>query len=461
MSDGTAIPAGVKADRIRQLEILADEMKGFLKSRKRPLLVEFSGLPKAGKTTSVNSLALFLRRNKINVHVVTERASVCPIKEKHHPFFNIWTGCTTLANILDSLQSREHTVVVVDRGLYDALVWLQLLSNIGRISEEELGKIEDFFLMGRWARQIDLVIQMRTTPEEALEREFAHLLTEKEGSVMNKPMLQQYLKAAEETSKRLGSQFRKLVEVDTSAMSTIDGVEQITREVLTGLKELSDERLAVIPKPAFLERYGAGFHKDARRLRAIELMAKSAGAEPKRSQAEQDPNLIQLVACAFIQYRNQILLFTKREVSSSQRFHGKQMLWIGGHVTVDDLDPMEVADFRAGILRTLKRELEEEISFTFKDADFKGFVYDQTHEKSMRHLGLVFRIQVDDPVVMSFLDRRTFREYAGQELATEFVEIDAIKQRVKQFEPWSAEILHALFKVEIPAAKTPNQLLLV
>ena len=79
-------------------ESLAEEFK---KKGRRPVVIEFAGAPKAGKTTTLSTLQAFLKRCGFKVEVVIERASVCPIRDKKHANFNIWTACTTLAQILE------------------------------------------------------------------------------------------------------------------------------------------------------------------------------------------------------------------------------------------------------------------------------------------------------------------------------------------------------------------------
>ena len=128
--------------KIEYYKNLAKIIRTNIFSRKRPLIVEFTGLPKSGKTTVVNSLSLFLRRNDIPNIIVTERASVCPIKNKHHPDFNIWTACTSLVNILNYKQTNQYYVIIVDRGIFDALVWLNLLNKKGKLNDQDLSIFE-------------------------------------------------------------------------------------------------------------------------------------------------------------------------------------------------------------------------------------------------------------------------------------------------------------------------------
>ena len=85
--------AGRKAI-IGELQKLSEEVKKLKEEhrQKRPIVIEFSGSPKAGKTSCINSLELFLKRNGYKVRIIQEKASECPVSDKQSPMFNIWTA---------------------------------------------------------------------------------------------------------------------------------------------------------------------------------------------------------------------------------------------------------------------------------------------------------------------------------------------------------------------------------
>ena len=79
--------------KIAELEKLAESVLRLKRNviPRRPIVIEFCGSPKSGKSSCINSLDLFLRRNKFRTKILTERASVCPVLNKYDPHFNIWT----------------------------------------------------------------------------------------------------------------------------------------------------------------------------------------------------------------------------------------------------------------------------------------------------------------------------------------------------------------------------------
>jgi predicted ATPase len=131
------------AEQKARLSDVAKRLQSHLNDLKKSLVIEFGGTPKAGKSTAIAALAKFLRRHKIPVRVVIERASVCPIRDKSQSFFNVWTACTSLAQMLAALDG-EPGVTILDRGIFDALVWIHLHHHNGQLTNDEYRRIIDF-----------------------------------------------------------------------------------------------------------------------------------------------------------------------------------------------------------------------------------------------------------------------------------------------------------------------------
>jgi len=210
---------------------------------RRPLFVEFSGTPKAGKSTIINSLRLFLARNGFKAYVLSERASTCPIRNKKHLFFNAWTACATLTQMLDAGQpvkpgepgGPRDDVVIMDRGLFDALTWMQWLENRNEMTSEDRATIENFLTLPHWREMIGLVLVMKVTPDVALGREFADLLTRKPGSIMNPQTVEEFNCALDQTLQRYGAQFSSPLIVDTTGQDPKDTGYEVVRLVLEKL----------------------------------------------------------------------------------------------------------------------------------------------------------------------------------------------------------------------------------
>lgn len=158
----------VDREAIQDLELRAESLRRWLTANpaKRPLILEFSGSPKAGKTRTISVLELFLRRNGFKVEVFTERASVCPIRSKGHLNFNVWVWCASLQGMLEALY-RDIDIFVLD-GVFDAIVWNDWLRITGKITAEEADAVDRFFTISRWVDLIDLVLWSPAIPRYRL-----------------------------------------------------------------------------------------------------------------------------------------------------------------------------------------------------------------------------------------------------------------------------------------------------
>src|SRR5713101_5738099 len=139
-----------------ELQIRAQDAATRFGGARKPIVFEFAGVPKAGKTTTLNQIQAFLRRCGFRVEVVIERASVCPIRDKKHSNFNVWTACTTLAQVLYKTQepprADDPEILILDRGIFDSICWLVLMERLARIRRQERELIERFLLIEDWRR---------------------------------------------------------------------------------------------------------------------------------------------------------------------------------------------------------------------------------------------------------------------------------------------------------------------
>jgi hypothetical protein len=96
----------------------------------RPVFVEFSGSPKSGKSSCIDIVAHFFRRTGFRVLAPTEGAAKrTPYYLKDDLFaFNIWSANYALSHILEGrYHSDPYDLAILDRGLFDALTWFDLL----------------------------------------------------------------------------------------------------------------------------------------------------------------------------------------------------------------------------------------------------------------------------------------------------------------------------------------------
>lgn len=228
----------------------------FPDTARKPIVIEFAGTPKAGKTTTLNQLNAFLKRCGFKVEVVVERASVCPIKDKKHVNFNIWTACTTLSQLLEKTQSPprpdDPQILILDRGIFDSICWLRLMERLQRLRPAERKVVEDFLIIPDWRDRIAGVILMSASPTDSMQREQGMLpVVGAKGSIMNESVLKQMTDVAHQTEKDMRGLFR-VFGVNTSVGETKNNptrtAEKVAELVLSLIEEHLQEDILHLPK---------------------------------------------------------------------------------------------------------------------------------------------------------------------------------------------------------------------
>ena len=179
---------------VDELREKADKVLSNLKSNPpaRPVFVEFSGTPKSGKSTCIDIVSHFFRRVGFNVLAPTEGAS------KRTPYylrsdlvaFNTWSASYALTHILEGMyHSDKYHLAILDRGLFDALAWFQLLESNNEISNEVRATIQNFIAIEKWRSVIDAVFLFTADSTTSMERENADKLIDEPGRAMNPEFL--------------------------------------------------------------------------------------------------------------------------------------------------------------------------------------------------------------------------------------------------------------------------------
>lgn len=448
----------MKAKRSEQmvgtLQALADNLKNNIEEMARPLVIEFAGTPKAGKTMCVNSLAKFLRRNSINAYTVTERASVCPLRNKRNPSFNFWTASTSVAQLLEAVdmhkEEKRAPVIILDRGLFDALVWMSYHEDEGSLSEDEMAAIESFFLMDRLTRQIDLVVSLSVDSEKSLLREAESQIVPVEGSIMNSDVLAKYNISLDKIFQRCAKRFNRVVRIDTTETTPEEGVLRIAESVLSALDDLLDERIAVIPRGMVEDLFnGSRFIVGEQELhRSIaEVVANVQWL--RRSEAEERYDVVQLVPVATPWNNEEMLVVTSRGFRHG-RLTDKHAVWVGGHCRKSDRK--KGSDKISLPRRTLMREIEEELDVAVHLRELSAWptamVWEVSNRKSSQHLGVFYTWVLPKRVPRERLHEREITERDDKSLFTRFLPVNDELSKLKPWESWSVTFLRSVFGIE-------------
>ena len=319
-------------EQIARLEERAETLRSILKFAWRAFVIEFAGTPKSGKSTSVEAVRHFFTRQGFRVHVLTERAAQCPIPMKGHLFFNTWCATSMLAELLQNIET-DTDIVIVDRGLLDALVWLVLQEQRGEVTQDEARIIESFLLLERWRGLIDLVVVMNVSPEEAIAREVSQRITSKPGSIMNPKTLQVLSDSVRLTVERYGHRFGAVVVHETPGQTVKQAGANLAEKVLDRFREFIDPEILVVPRTKLevLPLEAKGAFGEAATREALNCVS-THGVFMRRSVAEASDQFVQIISAGMLTYNDQVFLFQRKEQDPKYRLYGKTAIFQATHV---------------------------------------------------------------------------------------------------------------------------------
>ena len=439
------------------LQKRAEAARARFNGARKPIVVEFAGVPKAGKTTTLSQIQAFLKRCGFRVEVVVERASVCPIQDKKHSNFNVWTACMTLSQILQKTQTParpdDPDILILDRGLFDAVCWFAVMERLARIRRAEREQIEQFLLMEDWRRRITGVIVMTAAPRVSMEREKGDLPVEGSGgSIMNEDVLQQMLDTTRTTATRLAEQFR-IFEIDTSngSRGRRQTAERVAGIVLDLIEEQLDEHILRLPAEEVEALFQDATCIESKTAERLVATFASKGRFISRDRVESDDSVVQALPVVVVRNRSGSILRLRRR---ERRYD----------------NPLAREDASYGLAVTSERrttatetrssnvpygELQEELRLSVEEEELKilGAVWIRAanrtrgSEKTRRHVAVVFewRAQADDVAIA--LSATEFFERRGTSLSGTFVSVDDLAADIdkgKVSESWSVAIARHL-----------------
>jgi predicted NUDIX family phosphoesterase len=431
------------AEILARIPILDEQSRSI----RRPIYIEFSGTPKSGKTTTLDGLERFLRHNGFSVGRVVEAASESPIRTKDHFFFNVWTGCTTLRRIIEEYDRSDLHFLLIDRGIFDALWWFEWMRMTARITDNEKQAIVNFFALDAWLNLIDIVFVMRAAPQEALRWESGEFPTRRAGKIMTEEVLTQLNSCLDKILLEWRSKFRRVIEFSAAANRT-DVNAKIAGETLDAMDAFLDEKLWVVPRESILGLgITSGLSTNPEILSGLrEALAK--GFALRRSLAESNRDVIQVIPCGVLRFKDEVLLLRRREANKTHRLNDAYVLWAGGHIRLEDVETGPQIDENC-----LRRELKEEL-WIKSEFHYKPIccVYDTTNWKSAQHLALMFEVTISsrDISIHMQTDFKEFKEGKGKSVSGKFFPIRSIDSKyIEGMERWSMLLLRDYFKIPI------------
>ncbi len=418
----------------------ATELIGIVRAQaRRAFVLELTGTPKAGKSTSVATLKTFFSQAGFQVHLLRERAADCPLPMKGHFFFNAWTTATMLAEVLETYEA-DVDLLILDRGFFDALVWLELQATRGQVTEAEQKTFADFVLLDRWRSLIDTTVIMRVAPSDALKREHKDQIVPRPGSMMNPDALGQFNKALGAVATAYQSKF-DLISIDTTgATGSVDTNVKLLEELLPRIERWADPNIAVVPRETLRVLFADRRYLHEREgVTALDELLGNLQFV-RRSLAEQNKDLVQFIAAGIHTHGTKgVVVFERDQVDKKTAEYGRRKLWVGCHVERgDDQRLLNLAQ------RCLVKRIQQDLHLASPpQLDFLGLAWDASQAES-QHVGMMFRAPLASDDVAEHLENKQFKRMArSRKFRSVFKTQEQILTNLDDLdlEPWSKHLV--------------------
>jgi predicted NUDIX family phosphoesterase len=433
-----------EAARHRAQELLPEAKKVLDILRvgaRRAYVLEVTGTPKAGKTSTLALIEGFFKRAGYSVYTLKERAADCPLPMKGHFFFNAWTTCTMLSEVLAKYDT-DVDLIILDRGFFDALIWLGQQQSRGQVEAEEARIFTEFVLLDRWRRLVNLTVLVLADPLKAMEREQKGVLIRREGSLMNPDGLQAWNEHALQAAKEHAKRFNILKTDSSASTSAKETALGLLEQLLPRIREWGEKRIVVLPRQVVQQAFTVTDSEGKRVARPFVHGESAAAAwtqlQPHmktclRHEVEHDDAFVQIVGCGIVVHEESLFLLS-RSSEDEKSTYGRTVLWKGCHIEAEQAPSLD-----AVASDVTERVLEEFHLRTELETEFLGMAWTEdpalVAKTESRHLGVFFLATLADKSVARSMQDKEFRKAGrGHVMTGKFQTRDQIIRSVDELE---------------------------
>lgn len=161
-------------------------------------VIEFTGTPRTGKTTLINNLYDFFKKGKFNTKVLEEFTTSQRYKKEIYPRLKIEYKNVInteipkyVLNDLNDTIDKNYDVIIIDRSLFDRMIWMDRLYSKNGVSKEEYDNyINEYVPIIK--NKIDIVIGTYTDSLTSLRRDYTTNVALEKRSFLSEDNVNEY-----------------------------------------------------------------------------------------------------------------------------------------------------------------------------------------------------------------------------------------------------------------------------
>jgi len=212
--------------------------------KQKPYVIEFTGTPRTGKTSLINNLKDFFKKKGFYVEVLEEFTTSEKYKKEIYPILkNQYKNIINteipkyVLNQLEESINKNPDIIIIDRSLFDRLIWVDRLVMKDGMSKEEYNDYKKLYIP-LIKEKIDIVISTYADSLTALKRDYNSNLSLEKRTFLNEQNIQEYNKSLlnmEKLSKTENINFKLF---DTTNKNQRDVSIEIVDIILENMKKI-------------------------------------------------------------------------------------------------------------------------------------------------------------------------------------------------------------------------------
>lgn len=209
----------------------------------RPFVIEFSGTPRTGKTTTINNLYDFFTKGGFDVSIVEEFTTSEYYKEEIKPILSkMTTGDANMyiieevyRQLLEALDS-DKDIVIIDRSLNDRQIWNYRCYLKGNLEEGKYLEVKDRY--EKISRDlIDYLVLTYADALTSLKRDYNNSLALEQRRFLNIDNINEYNDSLGALEKLFERSVENFSIIDTSLMGANDVSVNVAREIMPVMRK--------------------------------------------------------------------------------------------------------------------------------------------------------------------------------------------------------------------------------
>ena len=170
-------------------------------SKKKPYVIEFTGTPRTGKTSLINNLKDFFKKKGFRVCIIEEFTTSLKYKTQIYPTLKNKSKNVVNTEIpkyvlkdLDDAINGKYDIIIVDRSLFDRLIWVDRLFLKKSMSDEEYNEYKSTYIP-LIKEKINIIVSLYTDSLTCLKRDYHANLSLENRTFLNEDNVNEYNKS--------------------------------------------------------------------------------------------------------------------------------------------------------------------------------------------------------------------------------------------------------------------------